>query len=379
MFDLPETVREVQRLANDFARKDVASSIDGFVQSSTFPAPLVRTAAQLGLFGIPYPEAYGGSAAGTLANAVMLEEIARVDPSLAVILMTNNSPSAVLNAFGTPQQKERWLTPLASGQMLGSVAMTEGIGGSDVAGIKTRAVREGDAWVINGQKAFITNSNNEMTGLVIVLAVTGERDGKPVHSLIAVPRHTPGYSVSAKIHTIGWKACESCELFFDRVRVPADHLIGDEGKGLRQVLTSLGSGRIHIAAICLGLAQGAFDRAAAYARERIAFGKPIGDYQGVSFKLADMATRVQAGRWLVYHAAELADQGKDFRTEASMAKLFCSEVAFDAAREAIQIHGAWGLGVDASVSKLLGDAKILEIVEGTSEIQRVILGRLLDL
>jgi short/branched chain acyl-CoA dehydrogenase len=214
---------------------------------------------------------------------------------------------------------------------------------------------------------------------VIVVAVTGEKNGKPIHSLFVVPRNTPGYDVGPKIHTIGWKASESRELFFDNARVPAENLIGVEGDGLKQILSSLNSGRIAIAAICLGLAQGAYDRAAKYAKERIAFGKPISQYQGISFKLVDMATRIQAGRWLVYHAAHLADQGKSYRTEASMAKLFCSETAFDAARDAIQIHGSYGLSIEYSVSKLLGDAKVLEIVEGTSEIQRVLLGRLLEL
>jgi len=213
--------------------------------------------------------------------------------------------------------------------------------------------------------------------MVIVVANTGEKNGKPTQSLFMMPQNTPGFEVGSKIQTIGWKASVSCELSFHNARVPAENLIGVEGEGLKQILTSLNSGRIAIAAICLGLAQGAYDRAEAYAKDRQAFGQPIIGYQGVSFKLVDMATRIRAGRWLVYEAAHKADRKENYRIEASMAKLFCSEMAFDAAREAIQIHGSYGVSVEYSVSKLLGDAKILEIVEGTSEIQRVLLARLL--
>lgn len=377
-FDLTPEQAAVQQLAREFARGAVAPAIDEHVRRHSFPAALVRQAADLGLIGLPFPAEYGGSGAGYLAFALALEEIARVDPTTAVILFTSSSPATLINLGATPAQKQRWLAPLAAGEYLGAIAITEPHGGSDVVNIRTRADRRGDGWVLNGSKLFITNSGNELTGLILVVAVTGRHDGRQQLSCFAIPAGTPGLAAGPKIETIGWCVADSREVTLTDVYVPADHLVGTEaGQGLRQVLAALTFGRLGIAACAVGLAQGALDRALAYAREREQFGRPISQYQAVSHKIADMATQVEAARLLLWRAAADAEAGRNFRIGASMAKLFATEMAMAAAHKAIQIHGSYGVSLDYSVSKLLGDAKVLEIVEGTSEIQRDLIARLL--
>jgi short/branched chain acyl-CoA dehydrogenase len=376
-FDLTPDQAAIQTLAGQFAVDVVAPAIDDYVRRGAFPTPIIRKAAELGLFGIALPEEYGGAGAGYLTFALALEEIARVDPSTAVIIFTSTSPATLLKLFASPEQKQQWLVPLAAGQILGAIAITEPHGGSDVSAIRTRAERRDGGWLLNGGKIFITNSGNELSGLIVVVAVTGQVDAKQQLSCFLVPSGTPGLAVGPKIETLGWRAADSREVFLSDVWLPDDHLIGEQGQGLKQVLTTLTYGRLGIAACAVGLARGAYDRSFSYAREREQFGRPIAQFQGVSFKLADMATSVDAARLLLWKAAADADAGRNFRLAASKAKLFATEAAMQAAHQAIQIHGSYGVSLDYSVSKLLGDAKVLEIVEGTSEVQRALIGTLL--
>ncbi|GAB7389356.1 acyl-CoA dehydrogenase family protein [Bacillaceae bacterium] len=375
-----EFTKEQEMLRNvirEYAEEKISPEIDKYVHRGEFPTEIIRGLAELGVFGIPYPEEYGGMGEGMVAFALALEELSRVDASVSAIVMANSSPATLINLFGTEEQKQKWLVPMATGKFIGSIGLTEANGGSDAAAMNTKATKVDNGWIINGSKMFITNSGNELNGLAVIAAVSGEKDGKNETSSFIIPRNTPGYSVGPKIHTIGWQAADSRELIFEDVFIPDDCLLGERGAGLKQLLTSITYGRISIAACALGLAQGAFEAALEYAKVRHAFGKPISKYQGISFKLADMATQIEAARLMVYKAAKLADMKKDFRKEASMAKLFATETAMSVVHQAIQIHGGIGLSKEHRVSKMLGDAKLLEIVEGTSEIQRLFISRLL--
>lgn len=376
-FDLTSDQSAIQALAREYARDEVAPVIDEYNRRQAFPADLMRKAGELGLFGVAFPVEFGGAGAGYLANAIMLEEIAREDPSTAVIIFTSTSPATLLNLYANPEQKQRWLRPLVQGDYLGAIAITEAHGGSDVVAIRTRAVRQDGGWLLNGAKIFITNSGNEMTGLILVTAVTSEVDGRQQLSCFVVPKGTPGLWVGPKIETIGWSSADSREVSLTDVWLPDDHLIGEEGRGLKQVLHTLTYGRLGIAACAVGLAQGAYDRAFSYAAQRQQFGRPINQFQAISFKLADMATETEAARLLLWRASAAADAGRNFRLPASQAKLFATETAMKAAHQAIAIHGSYGVSREYSVSKLLGDAKVLEIVEGTSEVQRSLIATLL--
>ena len=375
-FDLTAEQQLLRSTVRAFADREIAPRIGAYVEADAFPEPIVRGLADLGVFGLPFREADGGSGAGMMGFVLALEEIARVDVSVAAIVFAHSSPATILAQFGSDEQRARWLVPLTAGRLLGAIGLTEPSGGSDAAAIQATAIAtsDGDGWLLNGSKTFITNTGTPMPGVAVVVART--RNGL---SAFVVPDGTPGYRVGRPLHKIGWRAATTCEVFLEDCRVPADHLVGQPGDGLRQALTAITYGRVCVGAIATGLARGAWELAVAYGKSRRTFGRAISDHQSVAFGLADLATRIDAARLLTWRAATLADQGSAFRVEASMAKLFATETALHAAALSIQVHGAYGVSREYPVAKMLGDAKVLEIVEGTSEIQRLLLARLLGI
>ncbi|MFI0786347.1 acyl-CoA dehydrogenase family protein [Streptomyces lydicus] len=374
---LPDELEELRRTVEAFAHDVVAPKIGEYYEQHAFPYEIVQEMGRMGLFGLPFPEEYGGMGGDYLALGIALEELARVDSSVAITLEAGVSLGAMpVYHFGTEEQKRAWLPKLCSGEMLGAFGLTEPDGGSDAGATRTTAVRDGDSWVINGSKCFITNSGTDITGLVTVTAVTGRKDdGSPLISSIIVPSGTPGFTVGAPYSKVGWNASDTRELSFSDVRVPAANLLGEEGRGYAQFLRILDEGRIAIAALATGLAQGCVDESVAYAKERRAFGRPIGDNQAIRFKLADMEMRAHTSRLSWRHAASRLVHGEPFKKEAALAKLYSSEIAVDNAREATQIHGGYGFMNEYPVARMWRDAKILEIGEGTSEVQRMLIAR----
>lgn len=368
---------ELRRTVEAFAQDVVAPKIGDFYERHEFPYEIVREMGRMGLFGLPFPESYGGMGGDYLALCIALEELARVDSSVAITLEAGVSLGAMpIYRFGTEEQKQQWLPRLCSGEALGAFGLTEPDCGSDAGGTKTTAVRDGDEWVINGTKCFITNSGTDITELVTVTAVTGRKDnGAPLISSILVPSGTPGFTVAAPYSKVGWNASDTRELSFSDVRVPVGNLIGEEGRGYAQFLRILDEGRIAISALATGLAQGCVDESVRYAREREAFGRPIGANQAISFKLADMEMRAHTARIAWRDAASRLLAGEDFKKEAAMAKLYSSEIAVTNAREATQIHGGYGFMNEYPVARMWRDSKILEIGEGTSEVQRMLIAR----
>ncbi len=331
---------------------------------------------ELGLFGLPFPEEYGGSDADFTTVCLTIEELARVDSSMAITLSAGVGLGASpIWKFGTEEQKNRWLPDLCAGKALAAFGLTEPDAGSDAGATRTKAERSGDEWVIDGAKAFITNSGTPITSLITVTARTGQKE----ISAFIVPAGTPGLTVEESYRKMGWHASDTHGLILDGVRVPADSLLGAEGAGFRQFLEILDGGRVAIAALAIGLAQACLEQSVAYAKERQAFGGPIGRNQAIAFKCADMAVAVEQARLLTYKAAWLRDQGRPFRQEAAMAKLHATEAAVTATREATQIFGGYGFIDETPVSRFYRDAKILEIGEGTSEVQRLVLARGLGL
>jgi alkylation response protein AidB-like acyl-CoA dehydrogenase len=375
---LSEEHEALRASVRDFAREVVAPVIGEHYEKHTFPYEVVRQMGKMGLFGLPFPEEHGGMGGDYLALCVALEELARVDSSVAITLEAAISLGAMpIYRYGTPAQKERWLPALVSGEALAGFGLTEPGFGSDAGGTQTRAVldqRTGE-WVINGSKAFITNSGTDITSLVTVTALTGPDE----ISTFIVPSGTPGFTVGPAYSKVGWCASDTHPLHFDDVRVPGEHLLGERGRGFAQFLRTLDEGRIAIAALATGLAQGCVDESLTYAKERHAFGRAIGDFQAIAFKLADMATRAHTARLAWYDAAARLVAGQDFKRQAAMAKLHASEVAVDNARDATQIHGGYGFMNEYPVARFWRDAKVLEIGEGTSEIQRMIISRDLGL
>ncbi|GAB3117263.1 acyl-CoA dehydrogenase family protein [Streptomyces calidiresistens] len=376
-YRLPTEHEELRRTVEKFAQEAVAPVIGDYYERHAFPYPLVREMAGMGLFGLPFPEEYGGMGGDYLALCVALEELARVDSSLAITLEAAVSLGAMpIFRFGTEEQKRRWLPRLCSGEALGAFGLTEPECGSDASGTRTTAVRDGDHWVINGTKSFITNSGTEITDLVTVTAVTGRKaDGSPEISTIVVPSGTPGFTVAAPYSKVGWNASDTRELSFSDVRVPLENLLGAEGRGYAQFLRILDEGRIAISALATGLAQGCVDESVRYAAERRAFGRPIGENQAIAFKLADMETRAHTARLAWRDAAARLLAGEPFKKEAAIAKLYSSEIAVTNAREATQIHGGYGFMNEYPVARMWRDSKILEIGEGTSEVQRMLIAR----
>lgn len=378
---LDDELELLRSTVREFARDVIAPVIGDYYERHEFPYPIVREMGKMGLFGLPFPEEYGGMGGDYLALGVALEELARVDSSVAITLEAAVSLGAMpIYKYGTEEQKQHWLPKLCSGEMLGAFGLTEPDGGSDAGATRTTARRNEATgeWVINGSKSFITNSGTDITGLVTVTAVTGTKpDGGKSISTIIVPSGTPGMTVAPAYSKVGWNASDTHELSFTDCRVPADNLLGELGRGYAQFLGILDEGRIAIAALATGLAQGCVDESVRYAGERKAFGRPIGANQAIAFKLADMELRAHTARLTWRHAASRMVHGESFKHEASLAKLYTSEAAVDNAREATQIHGGYGYMNEYPVARFWRDCKILEIGEGTSEVQRMLIARTL--
>jgi alkylation response protein AidB-like acyl-CoA dehydrogenase len=376
-FRLDDELEALRKTVEEFAHEVVAPVIGDLYEREEFPYDIVRQMGEMGLFGLPFPEEYGGMGGDYFALCVALEELARVDSSVAITLEAAVSLGAMpIYRFGTEEQKQRWLPKLCSGAAVGAFGLTEPGGGSDAGATSTTARRDGDDWVINGTKSFITDSGTDITSLVTVTALTGEEQGgRKEISTIIVPAGTPGLNVSKKYSKVGWNASDTRELSFTDCRVPAENLLGELGRGYAQFLSILDEGRIAIAALGVGLAQGCLDESLRYAHEREAFGKPIGANQVVQFKLADMEVRAHTARLAYYDAAARMIRGEPFKRQAAIAKLYSSEVAVTNAREATQIHGGYGFMNEFPVARMWRDSKVLEIGEGTSEVQRMLIAR----
>jgi short-chain 2-methylacyl-CoA dehydrogenase len=366
----------IRSTVRDFAEAKVAPVAAELDREHRFPYELVTEMAELGLMGMPIPEEYGGGGTDTLSYAIAVEELTRIDSSVAITMAAHTSLGTMpIFLYGSEEQKQQWLPDLASGQKLAAFGLTEPGAGSDAGAARTRAELNNSEWVINGSKIFITNAGTDISACVTITALTGEDE---ISNLI-VPNGTPGYDISPPMEKLGWRASDTRELSFKDVRVPEGNLLGPRGKGFQQFLEILDGGRISVAAMGVGLAQGAYDLALKYAQEREQFGKAIAKFQAVQFKLVDMATEIEAGRNLVYKAAWLKDQGRPFAKEAAMAKLYTGELAHRAANESLQIHGGYGFMEESAISRLYRDQKILEIGEGTNEVQRMVIAKHLGL
>ncbi|MFY7066573.1 acyl-CoA dehydrogenase family protein [Nocardiopsis changdeensis] len=372
---------DLRASVEEFARTEVAPVIAEHYENGTFPYEVIAKMGRMGLFGLPFPEEHGGMGGDYFALCLALEELARVDSSVAITLEAGVSLGAMpLYRFGTEEQKKAYLPRLTSGEALGAFGLTEPDGGSDAGATRTTARLEDGQWVINGTKSFITNSGTDITALVTVTAVTGRReDGRPEISSILVPAGTPGFSVGQKYSKVGWNASDTNELVFEDCRVPEANLVGERGRGYAQFLRILDEGRIAIAALSVGLAQGCVDESVRYAHERSAFGNTIGHYQAIQFKIAEMEARAHTARLAYYDAASRMLAGEPFKKEAAIAKLVASNAAMDNARDATQVFGGYGFMNDYAVGRFYRDAKILEIGEGTSEVQKMLIARELGL
>ncbi|TYO98599.1 butyryl-CoA dehydrogenase [Geothermobacter ehrlichii] len=374
-FELTEEQNLIRQAVREFAEKEVAPGAAERDESETFDRVLMYDKlGELGLTGIVFPEEYGGAGADYISYAIAVEELSRVCASTGVTLSAHLSLGAnPIYLFGTEEQKKKYLTPLASGEKMGGFALTEPEAGSDAGGTRTTAVRDGDAWVLNGTKIFCTNGGEAET--YIVFART-DREAQKHHGISAfiVEKDTPGFTFGKKEAKLGIRSSPTRELIFDNCRIPAENLLGEEGQGFKIAMKTLDGGRIGIAAQAIGIAQGAFDAALAYAKERKQFNQPIASFQGVQFKLADMATEIEAARLLVYQAAYRASAGLPYGKESAMAKMYASDVAMKVTTEAVQIHGGYGYTRDFPVERMMRDAKITQIYEGTNEVQRIVIG-----
>jgi short-chain 2-methylacyl-CoA dehydrogenase len=371
--------RELVDMAHEFARKEIATRAPIAWDEARCPTDLLREMGKLGLLGMLVPEQWGGIGMSTVGFVAAMEQIGQADQSVAAALQAHVTIGSLpLLLFGNDEQRERWLRPLAEGRALGAFGLTEPEAGSDTRGIRTRAERHDGDWRINGHKTFISNAGTDMSFGVTVLARTQDVEGKGARfASFVVEKDTAGFTMGPKMRGIGWRGLDTRELFFDDVWVPDDHLIGDPDLGLGQFLATLEVGRISIAALSLSLTQAVLDLATEHAKNRVQFGQPISKFQAVQFKLADIATELEAARWLTYRAAYLRDVGQPFLKEASMAKLKASRVAAWSASEAVQIHGGTGYMLDSAVARFYCDAKVLEIGEGTNEIQHLVIARAL--
>jgi short-chain 2-methylacyl-CoA dehydrogenase len=376
-FDLPDQHRLLQRTVREFAEQEIAPVAEELDRTHSFPYEIVRRLGELDLMGIPFPQDYGGAGGDSLSYALVVEELTRVDSSVAITLCAHTSlGTQPIYLFGSDEQKREWLPRLCAGEILGAFGLTEPDAGSDAGNTRTRAEREDGEWVINGSKQFITNAGTEISGLVVITAVTGRSsNGAREISNILVPNGTPGYEPGEPYRKMGWNASDTRPLSFSDCRVPAENLVGHRGGGLRQFLHVLDIGRIGVAAMGVGLAQGALEQALAYARERRAFGQPISKFQAIQTKLANLSTEIEATRLLVHKAAYLKDNGRDFTLTAAQAKLKSGRLAVRAADEAVQIHGGYGYIEEYPVCRFYRDAKILTIGEGTDEVQELVIAR----
>jgi alkylation response protein AidB-like acyl-CoA dehydrogenase len=373
-FALSESQLMIRQMVSDFATKELAPLAADLDRESRFPHEIIEKMAALDLFALPFSEAYGGTGDGYLAYVIAVEEISKACASTGITYAAHCSiGTGPVYLFGTEDQKVKWVTPCARGEMLAAFGLTEPDAGSDAGGTKTTAILDGDQWVINGTKCFITNASQ--AGMVIITAVTEPGQGTKGISSFIVPTDTPGFSVTAPYEKLGLKASDTAEIILEDVRVPQEYLLGKRGEGFKQFMQVLDGGRISIGALSVGIAQASLDSALAYAKARKQFGQPISKFQAIQFKLADMATRVELARLAVHRAAWLKDQGQPFTRESAIAKLFASETAVAAALEAIQIFGGYGYTKEYPVERYLRDAKLMEIGEGTSEIQRLVIAR----
>src|SRR3954464_14471315 len=376
-FDLSDDHELIRRTVRDFAEGEVAPVAEELDRTKSFPYEIVRQLGDLGLMGIPFPEEYGGAGADSLAYAIAVEELTRVDSSVAITMCAHTSlGTQPVYLFGSEEQKREWLPELTSGRRLGAFGLTEPEAGSDAGNVRTRARLDDGEWVIDGAKQFITNAGTDISGMVCITAKTDPTHPDEISNLI-VPNGTPGYERGEPYRKMGWNASDTRPLSFDGCRVPEENLLGRRGDGFKQFLRVLDIGRIGVAAMGVGLAQGALDQALAYAKERKAFGKPISKYQAIQAKLADMATEIEAARLLTYKAARLKDNGRNFTLTAAQAKLKTGRLAVRCAEEAVQIHGGYGYIEEYPVCRMYRDAKILTIGEGTDEVQQMVIARAL--
>jgi short/branched chain acyl-CoA dehydrogenase len=378
-FDLSEEQEAFRKVVRDFAEAEISPHAEAWDRDHHFPVETVQAMGELGLFGLPFPEEYGGSGADFITMCVAIEELGRVDASMAITLEAGVGLGAgPIFHYGTEEQKQRWLPDLCAGRALAAFGLTEPDSGSDAGGLRTQAALDATSgeWVIDGAKAFITNSGTPITSVITVVARTGP--GQEITAIV-VPSGTPGLEVEPPYRKMGWHASDTHGLRFDGCRVPASNLLGERGRGLPQFLATLDEGRIAIAALAVGMAQACLEQSVAYAQQRQAFGGPIGRNQAIAFKCADMAVTVENARNLTYKAAWLRDLGRPFKQPAAMAKLYATEAAVTATREATQVFGGYGYIDETPVSRFYRDAKILEIGEGTSEVQRLVLSRGLGL
>src|SRR5689334_5973273 len=376
--ELSDAERDLAGLCRDFAQREIAKRAPQAWDEGRCPTDLLREMGALGLLGMLVPEEWGGIGMSTVGFVAAMEQLGLADQSVAAAWQAHVTIGSLpLYLFGTDAQRDRWLRPLAEGRALGAFGLTEPDAGSDARGIRTRAERRDGGWLINGRKTFISNAGTDMSFGVTLLARTEGDDEKPQYASFVVEKDTPGFTMGPKMRGIGWRGLDTRELFLDDVWVPDEHLVGDPDMGLSQFLRTLEVGRISIAALSLSLTQAVLDLATDYARQREQFGQPISKFQAVQFKLADIATELEAARWLTYRAASLRDTGQPFQKEAAMAKMKASRVAVWAASEAVQIHGGLGYMLETPVARFYCDAKVLEIGEGTNEIQHLVIARAL--
>jgi short/branched chain acyl-CoA dehydrogenase len=380
-YELSPDAEALRKVVRDFADNEVAPHAAAWDRDHAFPLDVVLAMGELGLFGIPFPASVGGGDGNLTLLCVAIEELARVDQSVSITLEAGVGLGAnPIWRFGTPEQQERWLGDLVAGRALAGFGLTEPDAGSDAGATRTRAELVDGHWVINGEKSFITNSGTPITSLVTVTAVTGTDDaGRPAISTIVVPSGTPGFEVQPAYRKMGWHASDTHGLTFTDCAVPADHLLGAEGRGFANFLSILDEGRVAIAAMAVGVIQGCLEECQRYANERVTFGRAIGANQAVAFAIADLAVAAEAARLLTYRAAALADAGRPYKTEAAMAKLYATEAAVSATRTATQVFGGSGYMDETPVARHYRDAKVLEIGEGTSEVQRLVISRALGL
>ena len=364
-------------LCRNFAEGEIAPNAARWSEEEKCPTDVLRKMGDLGLMGLLVPEEFGGTGTSTVGLVAAMEQIGRADQSLASAWQAHLTIGSLpLLNFGDDEQRARWLTPIASGEVLASFGLTEPEAGSDAAGIRTRAEHDADGWTINGRKMFISNAGTDMSfGVTLLARVGSDEQDRPRFASFVVERDTPGYAWGEKLRGIGWRALDTRELTFDDVRVTDDHLLGDPARGLQQFLEVLEVGRISIAALSVSLAQAVLEMSLDYAKQRTQFGRPLSKFQAIQFKLADMAAEIEAARWLTYRAAYLRDAGKPFKKEAAMAKLVASRMANAAVSEAVQIHGGYGYMMEYPVARFYCDAKILEIGEGSNEIQHIVIAR----
>jgi alkylation response protein AidB-like acyl-CoA dehydrogenase len=373
-FKLSERELEVKKLARDFAENEIAPVIMQYDESQEFPMDIANKLGEMGFLGIIFPEEYGGANFSPLEYCIIIEEISRIDPSMGLTIAAHNGLCTNhIYSFANDDLKKKYLPDLTSGKKLGAWGLTENVSGSDAGGMATTAAKKNGHYVINGSKLFITHGSVGETA--VVTAVTDKSKGNNGISAFILEKGWKGFNVGKKENKLGMRSSDTAELIFENVEVPAENLIGEEGQGYKQALQILDGGRIAIAALSIGIAQGAFDASIKYAKERKQFGKPLADFQGIQFKLSDMATEIDAARLLTYRAAWLKEQGQDISLAASMAKYFASEIATKATNEAIQIHGGYGFLKDFPVEKLYRDVKLMTIGEGTSEVQKMVIAR----